>query len=340
MAMCRSTRGAVRLALTICLVAGGTFGCRGDAPPPPSGPWRVTVLEPVDPAPPFDLAGAVRAGAHTAGLADETWTVLSRPAAGLADQIGATPSSGVDAVVAISAAGLTAALASGRPTVFTGVVDPAAAGARAAGRLTRWLPWLFPPSAAPVTGVTAATDFETMLELAAPLLTRARVGAVEASSDADSVALAARLHGAAGRAGIEAVFETARAPSDAAAAVARLCGARIGALVALGDRTTDAALGALADGARVCGVPLLGTRRPHAAAGALLTLARDERGAAREAGRRLVQLLRDPRRLPPPFAERAGARLVLNAAAAEQLAVGLPLGLVERADEMLGEEQP
>jgi len=335
-----STRVAARLALTMCLVAGGASGCQRDAPPPSSGPWRVTVLEPVDPAPPFDLAGAVRAGAHTAGLADETWTVLSSPAAGLAGQIGSTPSSGVDVVVAISSAGLTAALASGRPTVFTGVVDPAAAGARQAGRLARWLPWFFPPSAAPVTGVTAATDFATMLELATPLLTRTRVGAVQASGDADSVALAAQLRDAAGRAGIEAVFESASAPGDAAAAVARLCGARIGALVALGDRSTDAALGALADGARVCGVPLLGTRRPHAAAGALLTLARDERGAAREAGRRLAQMLREPTRLPPPFAEHAGALLLLNAAAAEQLDVGLPLGLVERADEMLGEEQP
>ncbi len=331
---------AARLALTLCLLAAGTSGCQGDAPPPSPRPWRVTVFEPRDPAPPSDLAGAARAGAGAAGLAEASWSVLSGPAAGLAGQVGPTPSTGVEVVFAISSAALTAALASGRPTVFTGVVDPAAAGARQVGWRTRWLPWLFPPSAAPVTGVTAATEFSTMLELAAPLLTRSRVGAVQASGDADSLALAAQLRGAAGRAGLEAVFETTNLPGDTAGAVARLCGARIGALVALGDRSTDAALGALADGARACSVPLLGTRRPHAVAGALVTLARDEHGAAREAGRRLVQMLRQPTRLPPPFSERPGARLLLNAAAAEQLDVGLPLGLVERADEMLGEEQP
>lgn len=334
-----SAATAARCALVMWTAVGAGTGCRRDAPVPAPGPWRVTILAPADPAPPGDLGAAVQAGARAAGLNEAVWGAVEGPAAGLLGQLGPTPAAGTEVVVAISAAALSAAIASGRPTVFTGVADPAAAGATTPGWLSRWLPSLFPPSGPPVTGVSAQAEFDRLLELAGPLLPRARVGALQAPADADSLVLAEQLRAAAGRNGQEAVFESIAAPADAAAAIDRLCGARLGAVVALGDRSTDAALGAIADGARTCGVPLLGTRRSHAAAGALVTLARDERGAARDAGRRLAGMLRDAAASPPPCSSTTAARLTVNAAAAELLGIGLPLGLVEAADELLGEDE-
>jgi ABC-type uncharacterized transport system substrate-binding protein len=68
-----------------------------------------------------------------------------------------------------------------------------------------------------------------------------------------------------------------------------------------------------------------------------VTLARDERGAAVAAGRRAAALVRGAGPAGERFERVTAARLILNAQAAERVGVGLPLSLVERADEVIGD---
>ena len=147
----------------------------------------------------------------------------------------------------------------------------------------------------------------------------------------------APAHAAGERAGRPIQSVSLRAPDAALDAVRQLCGRGVGAIVALGDPATDAVFAALLAGARSCGVPVLGTRRAHALGGALLTQARDVRGAGRAAGRRAAQALRGEDIGGLGFSEHAGDVLIVNADAAERDGVGLPLALIERADEVIGD---
>jgi len=119
--------------------------------------------------------------------------------------------------------------------------------------------------------------------------------------------------------------------------VKALCDVNVRTLVLLGDRSTDAVLADLVAAARGCGMVVLGTRQAHADAGAVLTLARDERAGASAAGRRAAQFMRGERPQLEPFERVTRTRIVLNAQAAEQAAVGLPLGLLEQADDVIGD---
>jgi ABC-type uncharacterized transport system substrate-binding protein len=67
----------------------------------------------------------------------------------------------------------------------------------------------------------------------------------------------------------------------------------------------------------------------------VLTLARDPAEAAREAGRMVAKLARGAALRDVPIVEMTQTTLILNVAAAERADIGLPLSLVQRADEVL-----
>lgn len=308
-------------------------GCEPGAPR--SGPWRVVLLEPDDPPPSADLREGLLAGLAEGGVADaaqQGWQTIRAPAAELADRARQQLTAGTDLALAVASAGLAAAEQVAPAVAFTGVADPASAGVHDPPRLARWLPWVFGPQGPPTAGAFAVTDFAALLDVAAPLLPEQPIGAVFAPGDADSVAWRDQL-----RAFSRRPLVSVPLAGDAAAAAQQLCAQGAGTLVLLGDRTTDTAAAALVGAARGCPMVPLGTRRPHAEAGAVLTLARDERGAARAAGRRAAALLRGGRPHLEPFERLAAATLVLNARAADRLGLGLPLALIERADAVIGD---
>ncbi|MEO8604297.1 MAG: ABC transporter substrate binding protein [bacterium] len=322
------------LALTtlLSLAAGG---CRGATSAPVRvGLARVAVLVPSPDAVSAEALEGLRAGLAAAGLRDRqdfVWQeVRDVPAADAPLPM---------LILAPSAGALTAALraAAPIPVVFTDVADPEAAGARPPTLLRRWLPWWSTSVGADVSGVSGVADMQALLESAAPLLAEHPVGVVFAPADGESAAWHARLLSAASRAARPVESEPLRAPDAGLDAVRRLCGRGVGAVVVLGDPVSSAAFPTLLAGARACGVPLLGTRREHAAGGAVVKQALDARGAGRAAGERAAQALRGDDIGALGFAAQGGGVLIVNTQAAERDGLGLPLTLIERADDVIGD---
>jgi ABC-type uncharacterized transport system substrate-binding protein len=318
-------------ALLVALCSAG--GCER---PANRGPWRVAVLEPDDPPPAAELREGLLEGLTEGGVTDgaqQGWQTIRGPAATLTARAREQLTAGTDLALAVTTAGLAAAEQVAPAVAFTGVADPAGAGVHDPPFLARWIPWLFGPKGPPTTGAFALTDFAALLDVAAPILPDRDVGAVFAAGDADSVAYRDQLRAFARRNVVSAPLTGA----DAAAAVASLCDQEVGTVVLLGDRTTDAVAAAIVGAARACAMVVLGTSRAHVEAGAVLTLPRDGRGAARAAGRRAAELLRGGRPHLESFERRSAAPLVLNARAADLAGIGLPLTLIERADEVVGD---
>ena len=321
------------LAVLGCALA-GTAGC--ESSPEHTGPWRVVVLEPDDPPPPSDYREGLLEGLGHGTQADASQLSLrtSRaPARALAALATTEQAVGADVALTVTTAALAACAQVAPAVIFTDVADPAAAGAREPAFLARWLPWLYGPKGAALTGAYAVTDFGELLEVTASVMPMPGLGAVFAAADADSVAYRDQLRALANR----TVLSQPLDPAHPDAAVRALCDQKVGALVLLGDRSTDAVVADLIVAARACRMLVLGTRTPHAAAGAVITLARGERAAGIAAGRRAAAFMRGERPQLEPFERITQRRLILNAQAAEQAGVGLPLATIERADEVLGD---
>ncbi len=294
------------------------------------------MLEPDDPPPPSDYRDGLLAGLGQGGVADAAslaWRTSHAPGRMLAERAVQELAAGADLVLTVTTSGLAAALPVAPAVVFTDVADPAGAGVREPAFLARWLPRLFGPTGPPVTGAYAVTDFGALLAEAQQITPSQPLGAVFVASDADSVAYRDQLRALTAR----TVLSQPLDPAHPDAAVRALCDQKVGTLVLLGDRSTDAVLADIVTAARACRMVILGTRRPHADAGAVLTLARDERAAGSAAGRRAAAVMRGERPELQGFERVTRARLFLNAQAAEQAGVGLPLALVGRADEVLGD---
>jgi ABC-type uncharacterized transport system substrate-binding protein len=317
------TLGALAAALWLAACGGG-----GSAPTH-AGPARIAIGPPATPGADPALEG-LRAGVTDAGLregSDFVW-------------VDAHPNAAPDLWLTASPTALSAALnaAGNAPVVFTDVAAPRAAGAQPPTLLRRWVPWLLRNPGRSVTGVAATSDFRALLDAAAPMLGARAAGVAFVPADADSSAWQARLQIASDPAGRELLSEPFSSPAAARTAVGRLCERGAGGLVLLGDRASEAAASDLIAAAQNCGMVVLGTRRAHAPAGAVVTLARDVPGAGREAGLRAAAALRgdDVGRLG--FSETAGAQVwIVNSVAAERAGIGLPLSLIERADEVLGD---
>jgi putative ABC transport system substrate-binding protein len=312
----------------------GTAGC--ESPPRHAGPWRAVVLEPDDPSPPADYREGLIEGLGHGASADAGQLTLrtSRgPARSLPAQATTEQAAGADLALTVTTAALAAGAQAAPAVIFTDVADPAAAGVREPGFLARWLPSLFGTKGVAIAGAYAVTDFGRLLEITASVMPMPGLGAVFAAADADSVAYRDQLRAFASR----TVLSQPLDPAHPDAAVRALCEQKVGALVLLGDRSTDAVLAELIAAARTWRMVVLGTRAPHAAAGAVITLARDERAAGIAAGRRAAAFMRGERPQLEPFERITQQRLILNAQTAEQAGVGLPLAIIERADEVLGD---
>jgi len=338
----RARRSRRTAALIGAALLAGLTGCQRGERGPPVRPWRVAVLQPDDGVDARQAVQGLAGGLRAAGLQPDRDYVLTvhqahgRPAA-LSDLARAAAQGGANTLVAIGTPALQAALAAAprTPIVFTDVADPALAGVRPHSLWQRWLPWLVGDDRAPVTGAYATGGFAALVSASAGV-TNGTWGAVVASSDPDSVGYGDALRAGAQPLGRAVEFETVAEAVAVPAAAVRLCSRGVTALVALGDPVTDAAFNALVEAAHECRVPVLGTLGVHAA-GATVTVARDTKGAARQAGRLVGRIAagEDPRQIDFVAVERR--RLIVNAAAADSAGIGLPLTLVQSADEVIGD---
>lgn len=326
---------AVGVALLI-----GLATCRTpDAPPP--RPWRITVMHLDDDADAPAAVAGLGEGLRQSGLQRERDFVLDVQSAhgdtaALSKLAAAAGQNGAHTLVTIGTPALAAVLATKgtTPIVFTGVADPWLAGVRRPSLWRRWMSWLVSDEGPPVTGAYAPGSFGDLLDASVGMV-KGRLGAVVPTGDPDARAYRDALSSAAIWRSRMIDFELASGPGDVGAAATRLCGQGAMGLVALGDPTTNAAFDALVQAARICGIPVFGTRHAHGAGGAVVTLARDPAEAAREAGRMVAKLARGTAVRDVPVVEMPQTTLILNVAAAERADVGLPLSLVQRADEVL-----
>jgi ABC-type uncharacterized transport system substrate-binding protein len=329
-------------AAVIGVVLATLAACQHGERNPLARPWQVVVLKPDDGVDARQAVQGLVGGLRAAGLQPDRDYVLTvrdaqgQPAA-LSELARAAVQGGANTLVAIGTPALQAALAAAprTPVVFTDVADPALAGVQPHSLWQRWLPWLVGDDRAPVTGAYASGGFAALVSASAGV-TNGAWGAVVASSDPDSVGYGDALRAGAQPVGRVVEFESVAEPGEVAAAAARLCGRGVTALVALGDPVTDAAFNTLVEAAHACRVPVLGTLGAHAAA-ATVTVARDTKGVARQAGQLVGRIAagEDPRQIDVVAVERR--RLIVNAAAAESAGIGLPLTLVQSADEVIGD---
>jgi putative ABC transport system substrate-binding protein len=228
------------------------------------------------------------------------------------------------------------AAAGDAPVIFTAVGNPRAANFRPATIWQRWLPLLFEPPRPAASGAYAVSNPSELLEAATALVGGpSAIGAVY-GPDADALSYRDALAEEASRAGYELRTGLAERPADVAAAASGLCGRGVGAFIALGDRVTNDAFAALVQAAQGCNAPLIGVLREHADAGAVVTLARDVDGAGRTAGTIAARVLQQRQNAATvPVAVIDSTRVIINAAAADRVGVGIPFSLVERADTVI-----
>jgi len=326
----RRERGGARSALLLTLVV----GCHGGARAPShDGPARVALLSPPSASASHAAVAGLRSGLADAGLLegrDFVWRETADPAG-----LDAPP----DLWLATSAPALSAILRADphAPVVVTDVADPLAAGAQAPTLLRRWLPWLARDTSPAVSGVLPAIDLHRLLVAATPLLDARELAVVYAADDAEAAAWYERLREAADAVGRRLHGETIATPAAASETIRRLCAQGISGVVVLGDPASDALAAALLSAAQACPVPVLGTRRAHARAGALLTQTVAVRAAAHDAGSRAAQALRGDDIGGLGFAQRDGGALIVNTAAAQRAGLGVPLTVIESADEVMGD---
>ena len=323
----------------------GLTACRPGDTAPIARPWHIAVLELDGGVDAQDAVQGVGDGLRDSGLRegkDYTLTVHSAQgdATALPELARNAVHGGANALVTVGTPALAAALAAApqTPVIFTGVADPGLAGVRGRSVWQRWVPWLVRDDRPPVTGVYAANSFAELLRTGSGVVDDdAGLGAVVASSDRDAVGYRDALRDAAASTAHQVHFEPMAGPGEMGVAAARLCREGVKVFVALGDPVSDAAFDVLVQAASTCGVPVFGSHEEQAAAGAVLTVARDIRGAGRQAGLVAARVANgeDPRRID--FIEVARPRVIVNAAAAERADVGIPLSLLQGADDVIGD---
>jgi putative ABC transport system substrate-binding protein len=325
------------------LLVAALNACQHGPPAAAPRPWKVAVVQLDDDADTRAIRQAVDAALRESNLQlERDYVVTAYDAHGdvarLPELVQSARRDGSHMLLAIGTAALQTARAAGghTPIVFTGVADPAQAGVGQPRWWRRWLPFLFSDDDAPVTGAYAQNNFVELLEDSTGMV-NGRLGAVVVSSDGDALAYREALRNAALGSARTVDFETVATAADVGEAAKRLCARGAVGLVALGDRVSNAAFGALREAAEACGIPLFGTLHAHAEAGASIVLARDPIGAAREAGRMVARLAHGEQATDMPFAAIPATVLILNPSAAEKVDVGIPFSLVQRADEVLGD---
>ena len=127
----------------------------------------------------------------------------------------------------------------------------------------------------------------------------------------------------------------ARAPSDVAPALSTATPESVNALVVLGDPMFTGEIrrmGALATQNRL---PLIGTQREYADAGALMTYGVDQRDNFRRAATYVDRILKGARPDDLPVEQPTKFELVVNLRAAKTLGLAIPPSVLARADEVL-----
>ncbi len=267
--------------------------------------------------------------------------VLAAPeAARVEELVSRALDTGTDVFVTLSSPALQATMrqAGARPVVFADLADPEMAGLK---RPSAWRTWFGGCSAEGhpnVTGAYAADGVESLVGVVRQCLeSPGRIGTFFVPGEPESVWYKNKLVESAKKLGLEVDALAVADPREVARAASTLT-RTVAAVVLLGDTVTDRAVADVVRAARQAKVPVFSLVTAHARGGALAAVARDVHASGKRAGRMAARILGGRRPSAMAFDRVANARLLVNVDAAGPIDMGLPLGLLQRADEVIAEE--
>jgi ABC-type uncharacterized transport system substrate-binding protein len=234
-----------------------------------------------------------------------------------------------DLILTFSTPTLQAALqrAKRTPVVFTYVADAIAAGA---GKSET-------DHAANVTGVYLIAAYEEMMPLIRQIRPRTkRLGTIYVPAEVNMVSQLVVMQKAARSAGLELKAIAANSAPEVQDAALALIADQVDAICQLPGNLTAAAFPSIAQVARRAHVPMFVFQSSQARAGAVVAVARDYYESGRAAGKMAARVMRGESPARIPFVGFAGTKLLINAAAAKELALTVPPSLLARADEVIG----
>lgn len=303
-------------------------------PRPLSRTWSVDLIEFNNVVDVEEAEKGVLEGLKEAGLVlDRDYRVRIRNAQGdmmtANGLIDAAVTEGADLLITFSTPTLQAAIQRSRgvPVVFNYVANAVWAGAGKSD--TDHLP--------NVTGVQIAGAYDEMFALVRQVLPSARrVGTLYVPSEVNTVYNRDRMVEAAARAQIEYVAVSANTTAEVADAALSLVTQRIDAICQLSGNLTAAAFPSIAQAARRARLPVFVFQTSQLRAGAVAALARDYHDGGRAAALLAARVMRGEHPSTIPFQSLETTRLLVNLAAAREIGLTLPPGLVARADEVIG----
>jgi ABC-type uncharacterized transport system substrate-binding protein len=301
---------------------------------PLSKRWRVDFVQLNQTLEVEDAERGVRQGLQDAGLVEgRDYEARVRNAQGdmatVSTLIDAAVTERADLIITFSTPTLQAAMQRTKsiPIVFNYVADPVAAGAATSDT----------QHAENVTGVYLIGAYAGMLPLIKAVRPGVRtLGTVYVPAEVNMVSQLAGLRRAGQEAGLEIRAVAANSTAEVADATLALIANGIDVLCQLPGNLTVSAFPSIVQAARQARMPIFAFQSSQAAAGAILTLARDYYDSGREAAVLAARVMRgeSPARLP--LSGFSGTRLIVNPGAAQAAGLTIPPDLVARADQVIG----
>jgi ABC-type uncharacterized transport system substrate-binding protein len=233
-----------------------------------------------------------------------------------------------DLIVSISTPALQAVIrkVDRKPIVFSGVLDPIAAGAGKSDSDHR----------ANVTGAYLAFPYAPMARTVREVFPRARrVGTLFAPGEVNSVLARQRFEGSLKSEGLELVSLPVNGPTEVSDAALTLCRSGVDVICQISDNLSNATFPAIARACDTAKTPLFTFSPTLVKRGAVLGLGTDFAENGREAGLLAAEVIRgaEPSRIP--FRATTRTRRSVNLANARRFGVSIPAEWVKTADEVI-----
>jgi len=296
--------------------------------------WRISLIQYNQVQDVEESEEGVLAGFRESGLVEGRDYVLTRrnaqgDMATVSALVDASVTERADLLVTFSTPTLQAALQRARsiPIVFTYVSSPHIAGA---GRSdTDHLP--------NVTGVYMLPAYDDMIALIRRVVPTVKsIGTLFVPAEVNSVFNRDLLAAAARKAGLTFIEMAANTSSDVPDASLALAARGPDVICQIPGNLTASAFPTIQQAATRSRLPIFAFQSSQAAAGAVVTVARDYHDAGRQSAALAVRVMRGERPATLAFQNVSRTRLIVNPAAARRIGLTLPPDLVSQAAEIVG----
>lgn len=326
---------ALAVAAAMLLLSG--TACRRDEPPPTPGPrpYTIALFQSVDSPTAAEVRRGILDALASAGLKEgrdvSVRVLIAANDMAEVQRIARSLASGEDdLVVPMSTQALQAALLAGvrKPIVFSAVAAPSLVGA---GRTAD-------DHLGHVTGVVSTGPIRQTVALIREVLPRARrLGCLWTSSEINSEYYMDLARESASELGFETVAAPVLSAHEIPTVVQGLLNRKVDALFPMSDNTINSAFDAVSRAAEDSGTPLFGSFLKAVELGACAALGLDFYDMGLKTGGLILRVKDGESPAGIPFQSVGQVKLRLNLEAARKQGVVFSRGLLERADQVLGE---